>query len=597
MGYVSEIELSKQQRKILEIDNDVLVRACPGSGKTRLLTAKLLQVASVSSCPGKRVAALTFTNRAADEIERRIHDAGYDGHAAWTGTVHAFAIEWILRPFAGYHQNLRYGFNIADEFLSRERVDSLRSEFGIGRFETLTSGYNRDGRLITGDSRHQQLLQSYRESLARQKLVDFDQVLLFAYEILINVPFVAKNLGSIFSWLCIDEYQDTQDLQYAILSAIVRASEGTCKVFVVGDQNQAIYMSLGSRALGAKEICEEFGFEKIVELELSFNYRSTQRIVDYCSRFNPGSSEIESLAEYRDERGIVSFADLCIQTVALPEYVASIIKYHRISGIPESEICVVGPTWQLVIPFGRRLASLLPECSFDALGLSPIRHQQDSVWYQLARLLLTDPEPKRYLARRRWASQLIKLIEESIGCELSESSRCPSYVLRCCNSIARNDDRGLEFLDQSFSAFFSAIDISDASSQSLTETREAFFSQARTRISQNSLDSSLEGMKRMFRYPQGIVVNTCHGVKGEEYSVVIAFGIHQGRIPHQSRISNPAVDDELDARNLLYVISSRAKRFLHLIAESGRTIKNRPCQATRVLTSVTADYDDLAQFI
>src|SRR5690606_38082251 len=108
-----------------------------------------------------------------------------------------------------------------------------------------------------------QVLAEYHDILQSQKLIDFDQVVYLAYKILIQNPKIQKTLANIFKLICVDEYQDTQDLQYAIISLIVNAGAGSTSIFLVGDTDQAIYTSLGGVAKDLQQIKEEISGAEI----------------------------------------------------------------------------------------------------------------------------------------------------------------------------------------------------------------------------------------------------------------------------------------------------------------------------------------------
>lgn len=129
----------------------------------------------------------------------------------------------------------------------------------------------------------------------------------------------------------------------------------------------------------------------------------------------------------------------------------------------------------------------------------------------------------------------------------------------------------------------------------MDEARRSFFECAEDRLIDGSSEfETVENLRKMFRRPSGIAVNTCHGVKGEEFEVVICFGLLKGCIPHWSRIYADRISARLEARRLLYVIASRAKMFLHLHSESGRVTTNRiPYETTEELVEFQWNYDDL----
>jgi len=93
------IALNDEQRDAATQAGNVIVTACPGSGKTRVLTARVMRGLTELRSSRERVAALTFTNRAADEIHARLDEENIPDEQLWAGTIHAFALDWILRPY------------------------------------------------------------------------------------------------------------------------------------------------------------------------------------------------------------------------------------------------------------------------------------------------------------------------------------------------------------------------------------------------------------------------------------------------------------------------------------------------------------------
>src|SRR3990172_6930786 len=98
------IQLNPEQKTAVECNRNVVITACPGSGKTRVLTARVIRGMNELSSSKERVIALTFTNRAADEIQARLDQENVATDCLWAGTIHAFALEWVLRPYAPYSE-------------------------------------------------------------------------------------------------------------------------------------------------------------------------------------------------------------------------------------------------------------------------------------------------------------------------------------------------------------------------------------------------------------------------------------------------------------------------------------------------------------
>jgi ATP-dependent DNA helicase UvrD/PcrA len=190
--------LNDEQREAVIADGNVLLTACPGSGKTRVLTYKVGYELQKNVANKKKVIALTFTNRAADEIKRRIVRMDIDPEKLWTGTIHSFCLEWILRPYAGYLEELKNGFVIADEYKSEELLSSLKFDYGIPGWQSIATRMDIDGKFVEYSPQILQLLKDYHFLLREEKLIDFDQILYFAFKLLDKFPKIAKTLIAFF---------------------------------------------------------------------------------------------------------------------------------------------------------------------------------------------------------------------------------------------------------------------------------------------------------------------------------------------------------------------------------------------------------------
>ena len=395
--------------------------------------------------------------------------------------------------------------------------------------------------------------------------------------------------------ICVDEVQDIQDLQYGILSEIFKRSAIPPILFFVGDANQSIYESLGALTKTPGGIAGEFGLNAIGHQKLTGNYRSTQRIIDLYRQLRPGVPLIESLAEYAKHVGVVTFDNQTVAKEELPKVIASLIKSSIDSGISDRDICVLAPRWQHVRPLARSLIAELPNVAFDAPGLSPLYSSRDNVWFKLARLALTEPAPSRTRTRMRWSRELLSDLNGMGGVSVAEAAATPRRLLRVINGISSPEVDGIAYLKDAFGQFCVRAGINVHACLALKGALETFFEKADSLIarSERGMPTDVESFRRFFSHPAGVVVNTCHGVKGEEFETVIAFGLLRGHIPHWDVIINApeAVADDRESK-LLYVICSRAKRRLHLIAEFGRkTQRGRPYETSRLLTLLQFKYD------
>jgi DNA helicase-2/ATP-dependent DNA helicase PcrA len=351
------IRLNAAQMDAVAYDGNVVITACPGSGKTRVLTARAIRGILELKSTRDRVIALTFTNRAADEIQSRLDEENVDSARLWAGTIHGFALEWILRPYAPYCDVTRFGFSVADEYLTEQLLGELKAEVGLAAYAEVNTSVTRAGTTSNSDDATRAVFDRYKEKLREEKLIDYDDVLYLAFRLLRENSEIAATLGSIVRLLCVDEVQDIQDLQYGILSTIFKAAATPPVLYVVGDSNQSIYDSLGALSKTPEEIAAEFGLPRIGHLELNGNYRSTQRIIGLYSQLRPGIPFIESLVDYSQEAGLITFDDQTVSKEELPKVISALVASSIDAGVASKDICVLAPHWWHVRPLARRLIS------------------------------------------------------------------------------------------------------------------------------------------------------------------------------------------------------------------------------------------------
>ncbi|WDM22298.1 UvrD-helicase domain-containing protein [Paenibacillus polymyxa] len=587
------IILNPEQRIMVESEGNIVVTACPGSGKTRALTSKISYELERLGSSKRRVIALTFTNRAAEEIQKRLDNMNVDTENLWTGTIHAFCLEWILRPYASYVERLKNGFTVIDEFRQEKILAELKEASDISRFESVSVKWNREGCIKQDTPIKQYIADEYNQKLIQSKLIDFDLILHLSFSLLQQRPQISSSLSRIFKLICVDEYQDTSDLQYGILGSIVREGKGLTNILMVGDPDQAIYDTLGGIAKSLDEISLEIGGYSIRKIEFSGNYRSAQRIIDYYRNFQLTSIDIKAVGKNANSDTIIKFNNQIFQD-SIVEEIAKIIRDNLNNGIPAHEICVIAPQWWMLISMARRLKSLMPDVQFDAPGLSPLPRSHDNFWFKVARIFLTDPSPDIFVSRNRWAEEIIrelKLYTNQSEINTDHGPLTARNLLNFSNKAKKsfsNDIEGLVFLNTCFNNLLKFVNINIVSYTLLNEHHNSFFNGVVERLSRREFEGisrSLGDFRNMFRHSNGVVVNTCQGVKGEEYETVIAYGLLQGYVPHGS--IRDEMQAELSSKRLLYVIGSRAKRNLHLIAELGR---NR--STNRELEAVQFTYDD-----
>lgn len=590
-------DLNDEQVDAIRQPGNVFLEACPGSGKTRTLTYKIALELSNLTDTKKWIVAITYTNRAADEIRERIELLGVGTSQLWIGTIHAFCLEWIIKPYGIYHYKLQNGFKVINSYDSEELITNictgLRPRYKITYYQC-SHFYTPRGINITGNggSLANSVLEAYHQHLAENHQIDFEQILYFSYELLSNKVAIPKILSNLFAYVFIDEYQDTKEIQYSIVASIMRANPSKVNTFIVGDPNQAIYTSLGGYAISHTEL-ESLTEATFTPMSLDKNYRSSSRIIEYYRNYNVSPSATSAEGSEKDYQSTITY-DQITHKDDLVEQVSRYIE-HNIDNcnIKESEICVIAPWWTHLAALTRNLVHRLPQYSFDGPGLVPFSRDIENFWYKLTRIILTEPSPSMYVKRLRWASEILYDLEIAM---VDIESITSKDLLKSLNSISIDREDGIAYLRTFFDELFDILGIDYSLYPMLQEHYESFFSSTEDRISRLRKDSEefatdIDAFRRAFKPRSGIKVSTIHGVKGGEYDAVISFGLLEGLVPNFNDSS------EESAKKLLYVIGSRARKNLHLISEKGRMTGFHPNQtertSTEVLRCITYSYDDL----
>lgn len=569
-------KLNSQQREVCVNEGNILLQACPGSGKTRTLTYKLAYLVEKDVTSKKLNIAITYTNRAADEIKERLGKIDIAMDKVWVGTIHQFCIEFIIRPYTMYDERLRKGYHIIDEYVSKQYIDKITKSLGIN------IGYD-------NPFEFQKIVEKYHAKLLKEKEIDFNDILSISYDLVNQNKFIAENIAGIMRTILVDEYQDTNELQYKILSSIVKCNKNI-QVTFVGDTDQAIYGGLGGVAKTCDELQKEFGV-KFQEKRLDGCYRTTQRIVDYYSNFQLQSAKIYAVSDIKDEKGCLVY-DNTIGKSELFEKIAYTVKEELSRGIPDNEICIIAPQWCLLFPLSKKIKELLPNVKFDAPDITPIKYDPMNVFYLISKLLFTESGRKIYL-RKKIASEIIEILTEEYKIHLSD--KIDNYkVLKIINSISESDENGVVYLQKTINSFLIELGIDLNLESRLQKAYEDFILMVKDRVKNNHLSTDVDTFKQCFKEKEGVVINTFHGVKGEEYTTVIAFGILNGYIPHWNTIIKKSHDyRESETKKLLYVVCSRAKKILYLFSEQGHKTKNgKPYTPTDEIVAIDYKYDN-----
>ena len=284
------IDLNEKQREAVEyLDSPLLVVAGAGSGKTRVLTAKVAYLLEKVGLNPHNIMAVTFTNKAATEMVSRVKElAGTSGEGISAGTFHSFCAR-MLRMHAdkiGYSSN----YSIYDESdqltLIRRVIEEMQLPDSSFAPRMVRSAISRAKNMATGEvtpdsfagtgreSALFEIYNGYKRSLRERNAMDFDDLLLNAIDLLESDSEISELYQERFRYLLVDEYQDTNNSQHRLVKMLSAKHQGLC---VVGDPDQSIYSWRGADISNILNFEKDYPDAHIVILEQ--NYRSTQNIL------------------------------------------------------------------------------------------------------------------------------------------------------------------------------------------------------------------------------------------------------------------------------------------------------------------------------
>jgi DNA helicase II / ATP-dependent DNA helicase PcrA len=299
-------ELNEVQRQaVTNTDGPVLVVAGPGSGKTRVLTYRIAHLIEKGTAPWE-ILALTFTNKAAREMKERIERVvGPRANRVWAGTFHSIFAR-ILRSEAdkiGYPSNFTIydtedsksllGAIIKEMNLDKNtyNINNIRSRISSAKSNLVTPKlYEQDAQLREQDRMAKQpyiyaIYQKYVARCKRSGAMDFDDLLYRLYELFqTNPDQVLDKYRNKFKYLLVDEFQDTNHLQYSIVRKFINYDGSPRNVCVVGDDAQSIYAFRGATIQNILDFEQDFKPHGIKIFKLEQNYRSTDHIVQAANQ-------------------------------------------------------------------------------------------------------------------------------------------------------------------------------------------------------------------------------------------------------------------------------------------------------------------------
>ena len=607
--------LNPAQRQAVEhVDGPLVVVAGAGSGKTRVLTRRIAGLLA-AGVPPWRILAITFTNKAAEEMRRRVVElVGDEADRMWISTFHAACVRILRRDpeRAGY----RPGFSIYDDSDSRRLVEISLAELGLdtkrfparavcgaisqAKSEILDAATYAAGATTVYERRIADVFGEYERRLRIANALDFDDLLGATVRLLRNDAEVLTHYQERFTHILVDEYQDTNRAQNELVTAIGRLHRNVC---VVGDADQSIYRFRGAEVRNLLDFARAFPEARTIVLDQ--NYRSTQHILDAAnavignnvardekalwSALGPG----EKIRRYRggDERDEATFVAQEIATLqreqgVLPSEVAVFYRTNAQSRAIEEALAARGLAYKVLggtrfydrrevrdaVAFVRLVANPSDEVSVRRVLNVPRRGIGATTTEKLAALARAEAIGFADALERAGEAGVTGKALRGIADFLELRARLALLVDRRPGEVVEavlaetgylaELELELEASDEGAHEAGGRIDnlaelVSVASN---FEDLETFLATTALVAATDDLDAA--GGR--------VTLMTLHAAKGLEFKVVFLTGMEEGVFPHDRALADP--DDLEEERRLAYVGITRARERLYLTSTYVRTL-------------------------
>ena len=588
--------LNPEQRQAAEtLEGPVLILAGAGSGKTKTLTHRIAYLVERGVNPAN-ILAVTFTNKAAGEMRERLSSLcatympGRSTSFPWLGTFHSVCVR-ILRRSIG-HLGYKQSFTIYDSSDSQSLVKSVMGDLGIDpkttnprTVQSFISGAKNE---LMGPSEYEAAVDGYfmetvakvyyryQLALKEANALDFDDLLVLTARLFAEYPEVLKDYQTQFQYILIDEYQDTNLVQYRLVKSL--ASHGN--ICVVGDDYQAIYGWRGANFRNILNFEKDWPNACVVKLEQ--NYRSTQVILDAADaviKNNYQRTDKKLWSEQKDGAPVTIYE--AVDGLDEVDFVATEVMSLRRHYPSLNAFTVLYRT--------NAQSRALEECfmrrELPYRLVGAVRFYERKEVKDLMAYLRVIANPADIIAFERASGTPSR----GIGKKTMELARSKGVVAACEENVKlRNfatllDSFRVYATDHDVAALIdyvaehsryreSLLDGSDEGEsrweniQELKSVAEGYPS-LQEFLEATSLISDVDNYDPRY---EAVTLMTMHNAKGLEFPVVFVVGCEEGIFPHSRALADPAQMEE--ERRLCYVGMTRAKERLYMTHASSRLI-------------------------
>ncbi len=596
-------QLNTQQRAAVEhTDGPLLILAGAGSGKTRVITYRIAYLIEVCGVPPENILAVTFTNKAADQMKDRVAGllGGRIGALPHISTFHSFCVSVLRRhiDLLGYTRD----FTIYDEDDQQRTVKLAGQELGLSDWITtpravlarISAAKNRgvtperiqDEAYDPSTRNLAVLFERYEKMLRQSNALDFDDLLLKTVALFDDATDIAEEYNQRFRYVMVDEYQDTNRIQYQLIRQLTRAQQNIC---AVGDEDQSIYRWRGADIENILNFDKDYPGTEMIRLEQ--NYRSTQMILDAATavvshniarkgktlRTDRGAGLRVGLYEARnaDEEGWFVAAEISkVLQEGSAQNVGVLFRTNAQSRILEEALRRMGTQYRVVggtsfydrteikdaLAYARLANNLSDSSAMLRIINTPPRgigqttvdqlqalasQRELPLWRALEQALALGPEllsNRALKALETFHALIIGLVADRDRLSLSEFLRAILEHTQYLETLDAEKTPAAEGRIENLRELVNAAAEAEERGERLAE----FLDHA-------ALVSDADNYDERAR----VTLMTLHSAKGLEFSVVFLVGLEEGLFPHKlSADDNAALEEE---RRLCYVGMTRAK--------------------------------------
>ncbi|MEI6092147.1 MAG: UvrD-helicase domain-containing protein [bacterium] len=632
----------KQREAVVNTDGPMLIVAGAGSGKTRVITCKIAYIIAKGIADPHNITAVTFTNKATGEMRNRIEDILTNklrSHQSMylsgltVSTFHSFCSR-VLRQYID-----RLGLGLSNDFViydsndQKALISRLMDDHGIDKKDTapkelvsLFSSVKNGTSFLRPDSKFLKVFNEYEQELKKSSALDFGDLLIYTFKLFTEHKDVLEVFQDRAKYLFVDEYQDTNRIQYNLIKLLSLKHRNIC---VVGDEDQSIYKWRGADINNILDFEKDYKDARVVKLEQ--NYRSTSNIIGSSSslianNFQRKHKTLFTEQESGEKVKVVSMVNDIRET----EYIVNEIRKHYKAGFRYEEMAIfyrINAQSRLIEEYLRK--SKIPYKIIGGIRFYDRKEIKDLISY--LRVIVNSSDsigleriiniPARGIgkttmdkliavssAQKTSLFNVLSTIEQSSEFSAGTKKKLMGFM-EVLNSVKALNEEGSAgsiilktIIDKTNYMDFLRDKTGHEADERIDNVSELLSAMADFEESSEDkgLTAFLESVALIGDVDEekgdenGVKLMTLHSAKGLEFPVVFVQGVEYGLLPY-IRYGNDDVNDIEEERRLLYVGMTRSMKVLYLTwARSRRVfggIKAR--YSSKFLEEIDAKYLDV----